>query len=538
MDKPVGPICDHGRVVVSDRASVGAPSEVLAPPRWLDRLDRLVEDWNLRVIGRLGLAGTVLIMIGSFGAGALPANDPSRTFPVVGLLRHGTAGLHAALGFYYLGLVLLVMAWLVLGRLLLTGSTSGYLPAGRLVVNPAQLRRMIIGWMLPLLISMPLASSDLYSYAAQGQLVRHGLDPYTTTPADLPAVDLGKFLDNVAWKWVDTPSPYGPLWVAMSKWLAVGTGDHALISVLLLRLLPFAAVLAIAWLLPMLAERYARRADLALWLAVANPLILVHTVGGGHNDAVMVALMLAGLVLASRPNADWRHLLGALALTTLAAAIKSPALVAVAFVVPIYLSGRPELRSRGWLRYCALAAGIVVAVFTVVSLIAGVGLGWTKQVSSGAPVINFMSLPTLLAVGYRAAIGAAHAGTLVDATVRGFRTAGTVVSGLLLCYLWVRALRQRGQPRTVLKLLTVALFSVVVLGPAVQPWYFSWALTVGAALVLSPRKIFWVATGSIGLTLLTRPMGSSLEAVAYIPAVIIAAMAARTLLGPIVQRRT
>ena len=524
-------------MVVSDRASVGAPSEALAPPRWLDRLDRLVEDWNLRVIGRLGLAGTVLIMIGSFGAGALPANDPSRTFPVVGLLRHGTAGLHAALGFYYLGLVLLVVAWLALGRLLLTGSTSGYLPAGRPVVNPAELRRIVIGWMLPLLVSMPLASSDLYSYAAQGQLVRHGLDPYSMTPADLPAVDLGKFLDNVAWKWVDTPSPYGPLWVAMSKWLAVGTGNHALISVLLLRLLPFAAVLAIAWLLPMLADRYARRPDLALWLAVANPLILVHTVGGGHNDAVMVALMLAGLVLASRPDADWRHLLGALALTTLAAAIKSPALVAVAFVVPIYESGRTELRWPSRLRHCALAAGILVAVFAVVSLIAGVGLGWTKQVSSGAPVINFMSLPTLLAVGYRAAIGAAHAGTVVDPTVRGFRTVGTVVSGLLLCYLWVRAMRQCSQPKRVLKLLVVALFSVVVLGPAVQPWYFSWALTVGAALLLSPRKVFWVATGSIGLTLLTRPMGSSLEAMAYLPAVLAAAMAARALLGPIVQRR-
>ena len=475
-------------MAVSERTQDDAGPVSATPPRWLSRLDRRVEDWDLATIGRLGLAGTVLIMIGSFGAGALPANDPSRTFPVVGLLRHGTAGLHAALGFYYLGLVLLVVAWLVLGRLLLTGSTSGYLPAGGPVVSPARLRTMVIGWMLPLLVGMPLASSDLYSYAAQAQLVRHGLDPYTTTPADLPAVDLGKFLDNVAWKWVDTPSPYGPLWVALSKWVAVGVGNHALISALLLRLLPFVAVLATAWLLPMLAERYARRPDLALWLAVANPLILVHTVGGGHNDAVMVALMVAGLVLASRPDADWRHLLAALALTTLAAAVKSPGLIAVAFVVPIYLSGRGPLRWPGWLRYCALAAGIVVVVFAVVSLIAGVGLGWTRQVSSGVPVINFMSLPTLLAVLYRAAIGAAHAGTVVDATVRGFRTVGTVLSGLLLCLLWLRAARQHDRPRVVLKLLGVALFAVVVLGPAVQPWYFSWALTVAAALIVSRRR--------------------------------------------------
>ena len=161
---------------------------------------------------------------------------------------------------------------------------------------------MLLGWSVPLLFGMPLASSDLYSYAAQAQLARHGLDPYTTTPADLPAVDLGKFLDNVAWKWVDTPSPYGPLWVAVSKWVAALTGNHALISVLLLRLLPFAAIVLTARLLPVLAGRYGRRADLALWLAIGNPLILVHAVGGGHNDAVMVALIVAGLVLVSRPG--------------------------------------------------------------------------------------------------------------------------------------------------------------------------------------------------------------------------------------------
>ena len=242
---------------------------------------------------------------------------------------------------------------------------------------------MLTSWMLPLLVGMPLASSDLYSYAAQAQLARHGLDPYTTTPADLPAVDLGKFLDNVAWKWVDTPSPYGPLWVAVSKWVAAATGNHALISVLLLRLLPFAAVLLTARLLPVLARRFDRRADLALWLAVANPLILVHAVGGGHNDAVMVALIVAGLVVITRPGADWRQLAAGVALMTLAAAVKSPGLVAIGFVVPIYLAGRRGWSWRDCARYCAGALAIAVLVFAVVSLIAGVGLGWTRQVSSG-----------------------------------------------------------------------------------------------------------------------------------------------------------
>lgn len=532
-------------MTASAQRELPAPVQPPAPAglRWFARA---VDGWGLRQIGRAGLLGTVMIALGSFGAGALPANDPTRLIPVLGLLRHGQPGLHAALALHYLGLVLVVISWLLLGRLLLTGSTRGERASTAQLVPTSALRRMLVGWSVPLVFGMPLASSDLYSYAAQAQLARHGLDPYTTTPADLPLVDLGKFLDNVAWKWVDTPSPYGPLWVAVSKWVAALTGDHALISVLLLRLLPFAAIVLTARLLPVLANRYGKRADLALWLAIGNPLILVHAVGGGHNDAVMVALIVAGLVLVTRPLAGWHDLVAGVALMTLAAAVKSPGLVAVAFAVPIYLAnraganragaGRPGasrtgLRPRDWVRQCVIAAAVATPVFAAVSLIAGVGLGWARQVSSGVPVINFMSIPTMLAVGYRAAIGAAHAGTLVDATVRDFRNAGLIVSGLLLVVLWFRATRG-----SALKLLALALACVVVLGPAVQPWYFSWSLTIAAVFLLAPRQLAWIAGASIALTLLTRPMGSSLEMAVYVPAVLAAALATRAMLGPVVQR--
>jgi alpha-1,6-mannosyltransferase len=534
-------IWDDDRVTVSADSPVSAAGRPTSSPAALRWFGRAVEGWTLTAIGRAGLAGTILIALGSFGAGALPANDPTRHLWLIGLLRHGSAGLHVALGMFYLGLVVLVGAWLLLGRLLLTGSAVGTTAVGAEVVSPITLRRVLIRWMAPLLLGMPLASSDLYSYAAQAQLARYGLDPYTRTPADLPAVDLGKFLDNVAWKWVDTPSPYGPLWVAVSKWVAAATGNHALISVLLLRLLPFAAVVITARLLPILAQQFNKRADLALWIAVANPLILVHAVAGGHNDAVMVVLMVGGLVVITRPGAGWRHLLGGVALMTLAAAVKSPGLIGVAFAVPIFVAARStpsfgKMEIKDWLRHCAVALAIVVPVFTVVSLVAGVGLGWARQVSSGVPVINFMSLPTLLAVLYRAITGAPHAGTVVDSTVRDFRNAGAVASVALLAWLWFKAVRGAYRRQCAMGMLALALLSVVLLGPAVQPWYFSWALTVAAVLLFSPRSMFWVATVSIALTLLTRPMGSSLEASAYIPAVLAAALAARSLLGPVTHR--
>jgi hypothetical protein len=59
---------------------------------------------------------------------------------------------------------------------------------------------------------------------------------------------------------------------------------------------------------------------MALAIAVANPVVMIHLIGGAHNDALMMGLLLVGL-------ASWergRKLL-AVALVTLALCVKLPA---------------------------------------------------------------------------------------------------------------------------------------------------------------------------------------------------------------------
>ena len=51
--------------------------------------------------------------------------------------------------------------------------------------------------------------------------------------------------------------------------------------------------------LPRLARNLGRRPGVALWLAVLSPLALFSFIASGHNDALMLGLLVAGLTLAS-----------------------------------------------------------------------------------------------------------------------------------------------------------------------------------------------------------------------------------------------
>ncbi|HZB50174.1 MAG TPA: polyprenol phosphomannose-dependent alpha 1,6 mannosyltransferase MptB, partial [Mycobacteriales bacterium] len=239
---------------------------------------------HVRKVVLTGFAGSALLALGSLGAGAPPVYDPVKRTPVIAVLRDGI-GERIALAFVYVGLAVLGMAWLHLGRSVLRGEAGTE-------------RRPLLGigalWGAPLLVAVPLFSRDLYSYAAQAQIAHAGLDPYSVGPAALS----GPFLDEISGMWVDTPAPYGPLWLGLGRAVASLTGDRVATTVLFMRLLAVAGLLLLARYLPRLAAACGADPRGALWLGVLNPLVLVHFVAGGHNDALMLGLVVAGLTVA------------------------------------------------------------------------------------------------------------------------------------------------------------------------------------------------------------------------------------------------
>src|SRR4051794_2928258 len=114
----------------------------------------------------------------------------------------GPAPVRLALAVTGMGVV--VLTWLALGRRVRELSVR-------------DLYWTAAAWCLPLLFARPLFSGDVHSYHAQGLLAAAGLDPYQVGPSALGGSPV---VAQVSPYWQDTPAPYGPVWLAISRTIA------------------------------------------------------------------------------------------------------------------------------------------------------------------------------------------------------------------------------------------------------------------------------------------------------------------------------
>lgn len=122
----------------------------------------------------LGLSGSLAMLTGGIGCAGVLRVDPILGDGPLSALRYGH-GRDLATAMFYLGLALLVAAWVWLGREVLAGRTGD-----RTVLVCAGT------WLMPMLVSPPLFTRDVYAYLAQGAVALHGFDPYTAGPEVLP----------------------------------------------------------------------------------------------------------------------------------------------------------------------------------------------------------------------------------------------------------------------------------------------------------------------------------------------------------------
>ncbi|WP_373863893.1 polyprenol phosphomannose-dependent alpha 1,6 mannosyltransferase MptB [Nocardia pseudobrasiliensis] len=467
------------------------------------------ETRQLTRIRLLGATGTVLIGISALGVAAQPVlQNPVSGVRLIGVFARWQT---SSLALSMIGTVLVVMAWLLLGRFAVGG--FGGAPLHRL--TRSQLDRTLLLWILPLSVAPPLYSTDVYSYLAQSEIAKRGMDPYVVGPAQ--GLGVGDVLTmNVPNIWRETPAPYGPLILWIGRGISHLTGDNIIIGVWAHRLIALGGVALIVWALPRLSRRCGVAPVSALWLGAANPLVLFHLVAGVHNDAIMLGLMLAGLEFCLRAISDseavgtpldrreWSLLIFGAMVIALSSTIKITSLIALGFVGMALARRwgkgvRPILLSAGLLGVIALATTLFV------SLASGLGFGWLFTLNTANVVRSWMSLPTAIGIitgfgGVLLGLGD-HTTALLSITRPIAQAFAGFLTLRMLIATWTGRLPAVGA-------LGVSLGAVVLLWPVVQPWYLLWAIVPLAAWATTPAFRIPAVVISAVVSVMLMPRGA------------------------------
>jgi hypothetical protein len=348
---------------------------------------------------------------------------------------------------------------------------------GVLWTAPRLGRHVVWGLILVLVTGFAVApvllSHDVYSYVDYARLgVRHGLDPYVHPPLAAPGDPAYAEVT-----WTEATSAYGPLFTLLTyplAWLPVGLAVAALKAVAALSVLGVAALTAriAAWrgIDPLRAAAF----------VALNPLVLVHVVGGAHNDALtmLFAMLAVAAILSARELSGGVALVAAIA-TKLSAAFLAPfALIATGRNVASRMptgrkvqpleSNRPVSGGDWTFRPVErLVAGMVEAV-VVIGLLAYLAFGWDWLHGFGLAGENqsrtsHMSIPITVA-------------RLTGLGADGVRLAAALLFAALVLYLlawtargsdWIRASAWTA-------------FALLIATAWLLPWYLIWPLPLVA----------------------------------------------------------
>jgi len=443
-----------------------------------------------RVAAALCLVGSLCLALA--GCGSANPRDP-RDLWFGGDTPLGTTRVGHAIPRLLLigGLLLLLAGWLILGL-----AVQRHAAGTRAVLVVTLLAA------LPLLLAPPLTSSDGYSYIAIGQLVRSGHDPYSVGWAVLGRADYARMTDP---QWAVSPAPYSPLALRLLSGLAALAGGDLLRGVALMRVIDVLALAACTGLLLHLARRSGRAPAPVLWLAVANPLVLLSTVSAVHLDVLMVVGLLAAIAC-HRAG----HPLPALVLVGLAAQVK-----VVALLLALVLAADLALRETGTGRRIAVLAGglaTTVASFSLLSAATGLGWGWLRGLSTpGRSTNSFTPIDAVWDLLIRVSLVADRpTGQSVHGAPDGPKALALLLAAALAAVAATRV-RTLGVERAS----GLAFAGLVLLGGIVWPWYLLWPL---ALLALGGSTAERVAVGFASAVLMLSLLPSGVAALDTVPA--------------------
>lgn len=410
-----------------------------------------------------GLLATSLLICGSATRSELLL--PSTLRPLPSWLAGPLEGIGANLG-----LAALIVVFLLL--------FASYAVAARTAhrISPRVLLGAILALHAMVLFAPPLFSSDVFSYAAYARIgTVYDANPYLHGPSAFPLEALHPLIGV---QWVGTPTVYGPLFTALS-YLLVPLGIAA--NVLAYKAVAAASSLALITFVWRAARLRGIDPAKAAALVGLNPVIVLFGVGGGHNDLLMLAILVAGLyVLLQRREVSG----GALMIAATAVKLTAGLLLPFALAAEHGRTGRVAGR-RGLVLGAALGTmGIVALAYTffgsgplqMMATLQGI------QGEGGAhSVVGFLAS----AIGLSGLI--APADTALSVVF-------VLVLGLLVRRVWIGELDWIAGAgwATVCLLLTTGFL---------VPWYVAWLIPLAA--LSGDRRLLGAAVALTGIGLTT-----------------------------------
>ncbi|MDQ6744710.1 MAG: polyprenol phosphomannose-dependent alpha 1,6 mannosyltransferase MptB [Actinomycetota bacterium] len=335
-----------------------------------------------------------------------------------------------------------------------------------------------------ILLAPPMLSTDVFSYQAYAKIwALYGANPYLHGPH---AIALDPLYPFIGAKWVNTPSAYGPAFTALSYPFA-----HLSIAA---SALAYKAIAALASLVTVaLVWNSARLRGLnptrAAALVALNPLVVVYGVGGGHNDLLMLALLMAGVyaLLGHSHRA-------AGAFPVLAAAVKLTAGVFLPFMVAS--ASAPGLGARSRRRSILIGAS-AAAIPMVVLGFAAFGTGQlnllaTLQRTQGQG--DWHSIPGFISTS----LGLGTVGHI----------AGVCLAVVFVCvFFWLVRKVGRGEMDWIDGAGWTAVALLITAG-SMLPWYVAWLMPFAA---LGTDRRLWRAS------LIVSGVVGAIQLVGYVP---------------------
>src|SRR6266566_1282351 len=158
---------------------------------------------------------------------------------------------------------------------------------------------------LTLLVQPALFSDDVFTYIFSGRILAiYHADPLNTAPIQFPADPYLRWLGSGRY----TPNIYGPLWLCIAS-LLVSIGKGPVATLLLFKgVAMFSHLINCILVWAILGKIAPGRRLLGTLLYALNPLSVIELAGNGHNEGILLSILLLATFLYVHGRGRWHEI--------------------------------------------------------------------------------------------------------------------------------------------------------------------------------------------------------------------------------------